>query len=114
MTTPMHLVADLVFARNFAARSGKRVVVVVPPKAVEDVLGVFVAQASEEDRMGGRTIFFKDGGSLVLCPADGDSEELMPFAATFIAWDGKVGLDARNLMAPWRDRATQVFKAAAS
>jgi hypothetical protein len=111
--TPMHLIADVLFARNTAVKTQSRVVLVVPPKAVDSILPVFVGQASGEDLMGGRMIRFEDGGELVLAPADANPEELSPFLALFTAWDGKVGTDARQLMAGWRDQADRVIRTAA-
>ena len=112
-TIPMHLIADVLFARNTAVKTQSRVVLVVPPKAVNSILPIFAGQAAGGDLMGGRMIRFDHGGELVLASADADPEEFPPFLALFTAWDGKVGIDARPLMAGWREKASRVIRAAA-
>ncbi len=107
----MHLLGEVCFARRIAIQTQQRIVMVVPPKAMNDILPLFTCQASKGDLLGGRSIFFKDGGQLVLCSADGPPEEVVPFMAVFVAWDGKVGQDARPCMTPWRQAANSVIRA---
>jgi len=109
------MIADFIYARDYAIQKNLWVVIVVPPEVLADAQ-VSMAAVASENPFGGRTVIFPEGARLSLAVA---SDPLFlpdgqPFSVMFLGWGGnKTAATTAKEMIRWRKAASKVMGKAA-
>jgi len=110
------MIADFVYARDYANQRKLWIVLVVPPEVLVKAQTAMAAIVNSHP-FGGRTVIFPAGGrlSLVLASDPVFLPKEQPFSAMFLGWGGgdrKAATTAKE-MTRWRKAASKVLSRAA-